>query len=483
MSKLNPKSIDGRLDYSEKLAGGFGMASAKQSDYLQLRRCVLANLLWEDAAYQDGDLISDRIKSLIPKIDGKLVANLAVECREEQKLRHTPIMILVEMLKYSTHSKYVGEIIPKICTRPDMITDLVALYWAENSSKARTVKNQLKQGPLSKSLVRGVQQTLNNINEYGFGKYNRQTSVKFKDLIFLTHPKAISDEQQLLFNKVISDDIKTPDTWEVGLSTTPKDQHKGVWERLIEENKLGSLAFLRNLRNMKEADVDGNIIRKGLLSLNTKMLLPLNFLSAVKYAPEFSKELEKLMIDGWSQLPKLKGTTVFVVDVSGSMEANMSGKSEFNRMDVAKAMCLLAVNLCENIIVYCTAGSDGRRIHSTEQIKYPSTGFGLFTQIDALKSKLGGGGIFTRQCLNYIKEENSSIKPERIIVFSDSQDCDSSNSVPSPFGIYNYIVDVSNNTHGINYKGVWTSEISGWSEHFISFIAASEGINLGLNNE
>ena len=30
--------------------------------------------------------------------------------------------------------------------------------------------------------------------------------------------------------------------------------------------------------------------------------------------------------------------------------------------------------------------------------------------------------------------------------------------------------------NGIAYNGVWTAEISGWSEHFLTYIAAFEGI-------
>ena len=66
---------------------------------------------------------------------------------------------------------------------------------------------------------------------------------------------------------------------------------------------------------------------------------------------------------------------------------------------------------------------------------------------------------------------------DRIIVFSDSQDCDwPDKRIPKPFGRHNYICDVSAHTKGINYKGVWTAEISGWSEHFLTFIASLEGI-------
>lgn len=66
---------------------------------------------------------------------------------------------------------------------------------------------------------------------------------------------------------------------------------------------------------------------------------------------------------------------------------------------------------------------------------------------------------------------------DRIIVFSDSQDCDYPDKrVPKPFGKHNYICDVSSELHGVNYRGVWDVEISGFSEHFLAFIAACEGI-------
>lgn len=46
---------------------------------------------------------------------------------------------------------------------------------------------------------------------------------------------------------------------------------------------------------------------------------------------------------------------------------------------------------------------------------------------------------------------------------------------PSPFGRHNYIVDLSSHSHGVNYRGAWTAEVTGWSEHFLRFIAAAEG--------
>jgi 60 kDa SS-A/Ro ribonucleoprotein len=165
------------------------------------------------------------------------------------------------------------------------------------------------------------------------------------------------------------------------------------------------------------------------------------------------------------------------VDVSGSMGSSISSKSTFSRMDAALAMALMASETCEHVAIYATAGNDGSRIHATAKVK-PRRGFALCDEIKSMIRSLGGGGIFTRQCLEYIKQ-NETQKPDRIIIFSDSQDCDRPDRrIPSPFGEKNYIVDVSSNSRGINYQGLWTAEISGWSEHFLEYIFACEGLDV-----
>ena len=142
-------------------------------------------------------------------------------------------------------------------------------------------------------------------------------------------------------------------------------------------------------------------------------------------------------------------------------------------MDAAAAMTVLAAEMCEHVGVYATAGSDSCRKHSTEWIK-PLRGFALSEEILNAAQQLGGGGIFTRQVLEFVKTRET-VQPDRIVVFSDSQDCDLPGSgQPKPFGKHNYIVDVSAHKHGINYAGAWTAEIAGWSEHFLRFIAGME---------
>lgn len=463
MSKLNPTlKPKPKMDKNARLAGGAGQQAAVQSNIALLRRVVLANLLWEDNAYVDGESVADAIRRLIPLCKPEDVAALTEEARLVQKLRHTPLFLAREMCKYYETRPYVSQVLPRIITRADMLTDFMAIYW----NKKRT--------PIAKCAKVGLAEAFHNFNEYKFAKYDRNGSIKLRDVMFLVHPKPINAEEARLFAKIASRTLDVPDTWEVALSTG-KDK-KATWTRLIEEGKIGGLAMLRNLRNMREAGVDKKVIEKGLSELKSSMLLPMNFLQAKDTNPEFERQIEDAMIASYANLPKLPGRTLFIVDVSDSMRQRYSAKSNYDRMDAASAMAMLAANQCEDFELVCTAGNDGRYTHATEHILYPAKGFGLIGQIRTAYGRLGGGGIFTRQCLAWCRGHFDG-DFDRIIIFSDSQDCDYyEKRLPQPFGKHNYIVDISSEKRGINYKGIWTAEVSGFSEHFLTFIAGLEGL-------
>ena len=463
MSKLNPTKKKTNKFEPIALAGGGGALAAKQTAKALLARAVNGCLLFEDMAYESGADNADNIAGLIPQVAAKDVAIIALEARQKHKMRHVPLYIACEMAKHPEHKKFISDLLPAIITRPDMITDFLSLYWKGGKK------------PLANQVKRGLAKAFGKFDEFGFAKYNRQSEITLRDAMFMVHPRPESADQEKLFNKIANRQLGIADTWEVELSQS-KDK-RASWTQLIKGNKLGALAFLRNLRNFQVNNVDHNVIREGFKHINGGMLLPLNFFAARQYAPDFTPEIEALMARNYANLNKLPGYTAFVVDVSGSMNSGVSGKSKFSRRDCASAMAVLARNQCEQIDIYCTAGSDSTRVHNTKKINYPKHGFGLVDQINELTHSLGGGGIFTRQCLEYIQSDIQR-QPDRIIIFSDSQDCDAPDKrTPKPFGKNNYIVDVSAHKHGIDYKNVWTAEIAGWSEHFLNFIASLEGVS------
>lgn len=478
MSKLNstrkPTTLKANQTTVGEIAGQITNTAAAQSNIQYLRRAVLANLLWENIAYMDGKSVADEIKRFIPLCDPKEVADLAVEARTMQKLRHTPLFIAVEMCKYNETRKYVKDILPKIITRADMLTDFMALYWIDGKC------------PICNAAKKGLAKAFHNFKEYHFAKYDRDAEIKLRDVMFMVRPKPENALETELYKKIADRTLETPETWEVLLSLAhTNDEKAAVWTKLITEGKLGDKAMLMNLRNMQNVGVARTVIEEGLKNLKGTMLLPLDFLKAMRMSQGFDREIEEAMINSYKNLPKLPGKSLFIVDVSGSMGEITSYNASFSRLDQAAAMAMLASFQCEDFELICTAGNDYELRESQVRIQYPSKGFNIFEEIQESRKKVGYGGIFTYQCIEKLRKElgDKIHDYDRIIVFSDSQDIDTSsyhspnhNKKPRPFGKYNYICDVSAHTRGIAYKGVWTAEISGWSEHFLTYIAAYEGL-------
>ena len=97
----------------------------------QLRRAVLACMLWEDQFYEDGATIAERIAVLVPQVEAAKVGALAVEAREKMKLRHAPLLLVREMARYATHRGLVAETLARVIQRADELSEFLAIYWKD----------------------------------------------------------------------------------------------------------------------------------------------------------------------------------------------------------------------------------------------------------------------------------------------------------------------------------------------------------------
>jgi 60 kDa SS-A/Ro ribonucleoprotein len=406
---------------------------------LQLRRSVMACMLWESTFYEDGESIAKRIADLVPQVKPHLVSNMAIEARNQMKLRHVPLLLVREMARHESHKSYVASTLFQVVQRADELAEFVSIYWKDGR---QTLSAQVK---------KGLAQAFKKFNAYQLAKYNRDNAVKLRDVLFLVHAKPDNDEQAETWKKLVDGTLESPDTWEVELSAG-KDKRE-TWTRLISENKLGALAFLRNLRNMKDAGVNEKLIFSGLSEMKTERVLPFRFISAAKYAPQWEDKIEPVMLKCIEVKSKLKGKTVLLVDVSGSMDAQISGKSELKRWEVAAGLSILAREMCESVQVY---------IFSNNVALVPARhGFALRDVI----GKAVGGGTNTGDAVYKI---NASETYDRLIIFTDEQ---SHQSIPNPTG-KGYVVNVASEKNGIGY-GAW-NHIDGWSEAVLDYIQASE---------
>ncbi len=411
----------------------------------QLRRSVLACMLWEDQFYEDGVAIAGRIRELVAKVAPEKVATLAVEARTQMKLRHAPLLLVREMARLATHRHLVAETLMSVIQRADELSEFVALYWSEGKQ------------PLSAQVKKGLAAAFTRFDEYALAKYNRATPVKLRDVLFLCHAKPVDSAQAELWKRLVEDQLATPDTWEVALSSGADKRE--AWERLLEENKLGALALLRNLRNMAEAKVSGELIKAGLGRMKTERVLPFRFIAAARYAPQWEAELEQAMfraLNGQSGegAAKLPGKTVLLVDVSGSMDAALSRRSDMRRTDAAFGLAILLREIAEQVSVYT---------FSDNLVRVPARqGFALR---DALHASQPHNGTYLGKALEGIDE-----KYDRLIVITDEQSHD---AVPNPKA-RGWMLNVASYQNGVGY-GKWM-HVDGWSDSVIEYIRAAEPV-------
>lgn len=447
----------------------------------QLRRSVMACMLFEGEFYEDGESIATRIHSEVTDIlvrypvNGPgIVANIAYEARTKFKLRHAPLWLIVALVRHNTKEsrEVVSGAIASCIQRPDELAELVSMYWKTKGDNDKKI--------LTKQMKIGLREAFEKFDEWSLSRYvNRDGGVSMRDVMFLIHAKpkdgvkgrdkvwrksiladnefaqsALSPREEL-YQNIAENRLKAPeDTWESALSSG-KDK-KETFTTLLQEKKLGALALLRNLRNMTEAGVDKDLIRQGIRDMKTERVLPFRFITAARYAMWAEPELEAKMFDCLEGTERLSGKTAFLVDHSGSMQQPLSSKSEMTRWEAACALAILMREVCDevDILAYSEAGVSVP----------PRRGFALR---DALTHCMAWGGTNTQTAILAAAKRGY----DRIVVFTDEQ---SHQTISNPFPGHkkSYFVNVASNQNGIGYRQ-WV-HFDGMSEAVVQYIVEYE---------
>lgn len=423
-----------------------GRADAHQKPLVELERAVATCLLFENTFYEKGSDIAGRIAGLCKTVTPEQVAALAVKARNDYKLRHVPLFLVKQLaaLARGRSDGLVRQTVKEVVQRPDEMGELIALYWKEGKK------------PLSGQLKKGLREAFGKFSAYQFSKWDRDSAVKLRDVMFLTHPKA--GERAELYKQIAEKQLQPADTWEVALSSGA--DKKEAWERLLKEKKLGYMALLMNLRNMETANVDRGLVESALLEGAPKSkALPFRFVSAYKHAPSYAQSLSDAMVKAIEGNIRLTGKTLLVVDVSGSMDATISAKSELMRLEAAGALAILLREVCESVRVVTFSNS----LAEVPNLR----GLGLIPAIDKSQQH---GGTELRGALDLLRKKMPDA--ERVIVITDEQSHDGNASKWTKYG---YICNVAPYKPGLELSGGWY-RINGWSERVVDWIVAEESL-------
>lgn len=406
-----------------------------------LRRSLMSCLLWESTFYEDGQDIADRLLSLTHAVSPEKAASLAIEARNKQMLRHAPLWIVRALICHPDRHKdpsIIANTIYQVIQRPDELCELLSLYWKDGKS------------PLPNQVKKGLAMAFTKFSEYQLAKWNRPSSIKLRDVLFLCHAKPLHREMENVWKRLVDNDLATPDTWEVSLSGGA--DKKETFMRLLKEEKLPSFAFISNLRNMYESGVDKSFVKRYLNSYNFDKVLPYRFIAAAMAVPDWEDIIEEPMLKKLENSEKLKGKTLLLVDVSGSMKGALNLKSTMTRLSAAESLAILVREICEDSSIYS---------FSNNAVQIPNRrGFSLADAIDKSQPH-------SSTCLQKSLIQLKSIidRYDRLIIVTDEQ-VDQSVEWPDK---KIYILNVATYKNGVGY-GKNIVHIDGWSDNSVKYI-------------
>ena len=386
-----PKYYDSNrssLDFHRELQAT-GKISSKIVDELGLT----------EQAKQVLEAIQDVIRSETPE-DLFIIAAWARDPEKGLKLRTTPQMMLALAAADKRTQPFIRRYATAIMHRVDEVRQVFAafrhLYQAsdksENPAKAsgNTERNKLfrgHRGSLPHSLRKGLAQVLSETSIYELLKYNSEEHPTLKDVLLMVSgsrkapkrrnkdgsaandgwplskavfeyivngkvvnnaPSLLKAREQVFAAKKLED--VTPDLLkEAGLTweniTSKFGSSKAVWEMCIP--LMGEMALTRNLRNFEEANISKeswDLVYEKIGKVTDTVQLPFRFFTALKATKSTeAHSLIAMQLDAsCNNVPELDGTTVVLVDNSGSaVGAVISGKSDLRVSDAGNTLAAI----------------------------------------------------------------------------------------------------------------------------------------------
>jgi len=350
MSTFNKAASEGNTTLNHEGAVSYALPVK-----LELYSVVATTMMSGDKFYESkGDTLT-RICDLVREVartDPQFVAKLAIYARTDMHLRSVPLVLLVELDKFLAGQPrtFLARATARAIQRPDEMTELLA-YFAV-SHKHKGTKQLFK---LSKALKKGLAMAFPKFDEHQLQKYNRATTIKLRDVLFISHPKPRDANQDAMWKRLINNDLATPETWETKLSEGA--DKKLSWEEIIDARNMGHMAIVRNLRNILEAEVSPAHIKLVINRLTKKALVlkshlfPFRFYAAARELESVtsmytSQVLQALNVAMQHAASNIKGFSAtdrihISVDTSGSMSSALSDRSKMKLQDVGLVMAML----------------------------------------------------------------------------------------------------------------------------------------------
>ena len=343
----------------------------------QLFLLALTNMVREGTFYEKAGERDARFRDLVHRVtatDPDWVKRFVPFLRDTMNMRSASLVLAAEYVKAGGPNG--RQVVASALQRADEPGEMLA-YWTQVHGRA-----------IPQPVKRGVADAACRLyTERAVVRYDGlNAGWRFGSVLEVVHPKPRDHYQSFLFKHLIDrahdrDGLRYEDGEDVALRALAndamlrgisEDQRRGVlgssadlifntaywpWERLagwlpggMDKEaweavipSMGLMALVRNLRNFDQAGVNDGVaaaICRRLTDpeeVKASRQMPFRFYSAYAESPSerWSWALEKAMDLSMANVPSLKGSTLVLIDISGSMADKVSERSQRSRAEIA----------------------------------------------------------------------------------------------------------------------------------------------------
>jgi hypothetical protein len=421
--------------------GGAGFSRKPKSELFLL---AVTNMVGEKTFYEDATDRDARFEALISQValaDPDWIARFVPYLRNTMNMRSASIVMAAELV----HTKLTQPVAASTITNRTIVRSAIARademaefigYWRSRFGKS-----------LPMPVKRGIADAaVHFINERNAIKWDGQGKpIRFADILDIVHPTPVAPWQATLWKHLLDErhghatevpealttlrayrtaqalegdafrssfpEVAEHFTWETASSKYGK-LDAAFWQALVPH--MGYMALLRNLRNLDGATVDETtieIVRKKLRDpdeVAKSRQFPMRFLSAWKtvVGMRWAETLETALGLSVLNVPELRGRTLVLVDVSGSMAGALSAKSDLARWEAAAVFgAALAVRNDGDLVTFDTTS---RKVPAAK-------GGSILRVVDVIRTQVGGGTNTVDAVLSNYKGH------DRIVILTDEQ--------------------------------------------------------------
>lgn len=335
MSKFNKSNAKTAVTYE----GGEAYEKPVLHQWLNLMfGSLLSGSFYESASTQT-ERLGELTEKVLEQEGPAFVGNAIAFTRNKMGIRSASTYALAHLngVQFENKAQYIR----RCLRRPDDVAELFAAIDSLGQKR-------------SHGTVNACRDYLEDLGDYSLSKYKMNgKDYNMYDLVNITHASSPA------IDKLKNDELESADTWETAISNT--DDKGREWQRLISERKLGYLALIRNLRNIYN---DSSCIDTRLLveqienkeAIRNSLVFPYQIYAAYQNARYHAEEavveaLQNAFVVACENVPELPGKTLFVLDVSGSMSAPLSARSEVSILEASACYCAVAAMKSEDVTV------------------------------------------------------------------------------------------------------------------------------------